>query len=286
MNHLIFTSAFALTAVVLPCFGDQADAQTPAIFAKENLVAWCIVPFDAKNRSPAQRAEMVRRLGLRRVAYDWRQKHVPSFEEEIQQYQSKGIEYFAFWSWHDDMEPLIRKYSIKPQIWITCRGPVDGTQQERIKAASETLLPLVDKTKKLGLKLGLYNHGGWGGEPANLVAVCKYLRGHHDAEHVGIVYNFHHGHGHISDFATVLQAMKPYLLCVNINGMSESAAVDGKTNKIVPVGSGIHEQKMIQTLIGSGYQGPVGILGHRPEMDVEEALRLNLDGLSKMLDQL
>ena len=50
-------------------------------------------------------------------------------------------------------------------------------------------------------KLGLYNHGGWGGEPENLVAVCKVLREQHKADHVGIVYNLHHGHGHIDDFA-------------------------------------------------------------------------------------
>ncbi len=28
-------------------------------FKKENLVAWCIGPFDAMNRSPKQRAEML-----------------------------------------------------------------------------------------------------------------------------------------------------------------------------------------------------------------------------------
>ena len=78
----------------------------PDIFAKQNLVAWCIVPFDANERSPAERAEMVRRLGLRRVAYDWRAKHVATFEDEIVHYQKRGIEFFAFWSWHDAMEPL------------------------------------------------------------------------------------------------------------------------------------------------------------------------------------
>ena len=30
---------------------------------------------------------------------------------------------------------------------------------------------------KFGSKLGLYNHGGWGGEPKNLVSVCKEFTG-------------------------------------------------------------------------------------------------------------
>jgi hypothetical protein len=34
-------------------------AQEPKVFARTNLVAWCIVPFDGKNRGPAERAAMV-----------------------------------------------------------------------------------------------------------------------------------------------------------------------------------------------------------------------------------
>ena len=54
----------------------------------------------------------------------------------------------------------------------------------------------VERTRRLGCPLGLYNHGGWGGEPENLVAVCEFLRRRHDAPHVGSVYNQHHGHDH------------------------------------------------------------------------------------------
>ena len=45
-------------------------------FAKDKLVAWCIVPFDAKQRGPAERAAMLKKLGLKRVAYDWRTQHL------------------------------------------------------------------------------------------------------------------------------------------------------------------------------------------------------------------
>ena len=63
---------------------------------------------------------------------------------------------------------------------------------------------------------------GWGGEPKNLVAVCEELRsrGH---DNVGIVYNWHHGHGHIEDWMKSLQIMEPYLLCLNLNGMNDNA---------------------------------------------------------------
>lgn len=268
---------FAVSSVLAE---DKPPQEAAQIFAPDNLVAWCIVPFDAKKRGPAERAEMVKRLGLSRVAYDWRAEHVPTFEEEILQYKKHGIEFFVFWDWHDAIEPLIKKYEIKPQIWRTAPSPAGENQEERIAAAAKSLLPMVEKTKSLGLKFGLYNHGGWGGEPANLVAVCEYLRKHHDADHVGIVYNLHHGHGHIADFAESLKQMQPYLLCLNINGMTDEA------HKILPVGSGTHDVAMIKTILASGYKGPIGILDHRPELDSEEALKFNLDGLKKVLAEI
>lgn len=75
------------------------EPATPAsVFAKPNLVAWCIVPFDTVQRGPRERAEMLQRLGIRKFAYDWRDQHVATFDEEIAQVQQHGIEYFAFWS--------------------------------------------------------------------------------------------------------------------------------------------------------------------------------------------
>lgn len=273
---LVLATLIAFVAVTQP-------AQAQENLKRERLVAWCIVPFDAKNRGPAERAEMVKRLGLRRVAYDWRQEHVASFEEEILQYKKHGIEYFSFWSWHDDMEPLIRKHNIRPQIWTICKSPASGTQAEKVVEAAKSMLPLVERTRRLGLRLGIYNHGGWSGEPANMVAVCRYLREEHDADHVGIVYNFHHGHDHIAGFKSSFAEMMPYLLCVNLNGMKDAADVaKDSRNKIVSIGSGKHERKMIQTILDAGYDGPIGILGHRKERDVETVLRENVAGLEAL----
>ena len=169
-------------------------------FAQDKLVAWCIVPFDAKQRGPAERAAMLKRLGLKRVAYDWRAKHVAEFEEEILQYKKHGLEFTAFWGVHEKAFGLFEKYKMSPQVWFMFRQPAGDTQEAKVTAAAKQLLPLVARTKKMGSQLGLYNHGGWSGEPANLAAVCAYLHKHHNAKHVGIVYNLHHGHGHIADW--------------------------------------------------------------------------------------
>jgi hypothetical protein len=269
-----------VVAVLLLSFAaDPMAAEKSKVFARTNLVAWCIVPFDSKNRSPAERATMLKQLGFTKAAYDWRDNHVPSFEEEILQYQKQGIEYFAFWGLHDKAFDLFAKYDLHPQIWQTLGSPDAPTQRERIGLAVRQLLPLVERTAKMKCKLGLYNHGGWGGEPENLAAVCKVLREQHKAKHVGIVYNLHHGHARIDDFKEALAQIKPYLLCLNLNGMS------AKGKKILQLGAGEADVKLLTVIADSGYSGPIGIIGHT-EDDVELRLRDNLDGLDWIRPQL
>lgn len=243
----------------------------------EKLAAWCIVPFDAKKRTPNQRAEMLKRLGIKRCAYDWRGEHVIEFEEEILQYKKHGIEFFAFWAGHEKAYELFQKYEISPQIWRTLGSPPKGTQEEMISIAADTMQGVADQIAKFGSKLGLYNHGGWGGEPKNLVSVCKELR-RRGNDNVGIVYNWHHGHEHIEDWRESLNIMKPYLICLNLNGMNSHAKP-----KILDLSHGEHDRQMIKVILESGYDGPIGILDHRTEIDTEIALRANMQGLDWLI---
>ncbi|MCB1202814.1 MAG: heme-binding domain-containing protein, partial [Verrucomicrobiae bacterium] len=252
------------------------------LFDKSNLAAWCIVPFDAKKRSPEERAEMVAKMGLTKIAYDWRQEHVSEFEREILAYQKNGIEFFAFWGAHDDAFRLFEKYRLSPQIWVMLR-PEGESQEEKIRSSAAGLLPILDKAKKIGSKVGIYNHGGWGGEPENMVAVCEFLTKNHGATNVGIVYNLHHGHSHLGRLPGVITLMKPWLLCFNLNGMD--IAGDSKGRKILPIGAGTEDLKVLRQVRASGYSGPVGILNHTNE-DAEGRLLDNLDGLNWLIPQL
>ena len=257
-------------------------------FKRENLVPWCTVAFDSKKRTPEQRAQMIVNLGMKRSAYAWRERHLPEFEREIEAYKAHGIEYFAFFNWHETIEPLIRKHKIKPQIWHYMQFKPTGTQQEKVAATAEHIRPLVDKTRELGLKFGLYNHGGWTGEPENMVAVVEHVRKTQpNSDHVGIVYNFHHGHADIGDFDSRFRLMQPYLLCLNLNGMSDAKFVNEKTleNKILTIGSGANEKRMIEIVLKAGYEGPIGVIDHRNELDSEIALQDNIKGLEKLVTE-
>ncbi len=287
-GSILLTSCVAFQALQTLSAAEAPNTATNAadcdvLFARKNLVAWCIVPFDAKKRGPQARAEMLQRLGFSKLAYDWRDEHVPTFEDEILQTKKHGIEIVAFWGMHNNFAPLVRKYGLKPQFWTIAGSPQNGTNEEKIAQASENLMPIVNQTRELGGKLALYNHGGWSGEPDNMVAIVKYLRERKKADHVGIVYNLHHGHGHLTDFPEALARMKPYLFCLNLNGMIQDGEAKGK--KILPLGQGDLDLGLLKTIEASGYRGPIGILNHTDE-DAEGRLQDNLDGLDWLVAQL
>jgi len=277
MSRYLLILILILSVPSVDSVGQSAD-----LFDKQNLAAWCIVPFDAQKRSPEARAEMVAKMGIKKIAYDWRQEHVAEFEREILAYQKHGIEMFAFWGMHDEAFRLFEKYKLHPQFWIMMRGTGD-TQEAQVKSAAEGLLPILAKAKAIGSQVGIYNHGGWGGEPENMVAVCDYLKKNHATDNIGIVYNLHHGHSHLDRLPKAIEAMKPHLLCFNLNGMD--IAGDTKGRKILPLGVGTQDVKVLRQIRASGYSGPIGILNHTDE-DAEGRLLDNLDGLKWLVPQL
>ena len=259
------------------------------LFRKDNLLAWCVVPFDANQRDSQQRAAMLQRLGIGALAYDWRDEHMPLFDEELRQLRDHEIELSAFWlagSAPKDADAaradrhiravldFVERNGLQVEVWKTCGGPhieERADREERLEAAVAEVSVLADLFADLGCTYGLYNHGGWGGLPQTMIDIAK------RTEETGIVYNFHHGHEHLAQMPADFNAMVPHLLCVNLNGM----AVDGE--KILPLGDGENDLALLNMVVDSGYKGPVGLLDHRPEMDAEESLRQNLDGLKRLL---
>src|SRR6478736_7026454 len=94
-----------LAALLLPsalAWGQAPPKESPAeatkrLFGRDNLIAWCIVPFDSKKRGPEDRAAMLQKLGFKRFAYDWRGEHIPTFDTELAALKKHGIRLEAFW---------------------------------------------------------------------------------------------------------------------------------------------------------------------------------------------
>jgi glucose dehydrogenase/sugar phosphate isomerase/epimerase len=287
MHMLRFLSCALLAASLL--FMSAARADVPALFERDNLMAWCIVPFDAKKRGPEARAEMLSRLGFKKFAYDWRDEHIPTFDEEIETLKRWGIELSAFWfpgGLNDQAKAILaalERHKVHTQLWVSMGGgDIVCTPEEqalRVQQHVDAIRPIAEAAAAIGCTVGLYNHGSWFGEPENQIAIIKAL----GAPNVGIVYNQHHGHGHIDRFPALLQQMMPYLYCLNLNGMEPKGDEIGK--KIWPLGSGSLDLNTLRIIQASGYTGPIGMLGHTPD-DAELTLHQNLDGLDWLLPQL
>jgi sugar phosphate isomerase/epimerase len=282
-----FTACFALTSIPIPpSHAVGNDAARPKLFARDNLIAWCIVPFDVKKSNPEGRAAMLEKLGFKHFAYDWRAEHVPTFDAEIKALAKHGIALDAFWfpaNLDDDARKILdalKRNKIKTQLWVTMPdpGPEAKTQKEKVEAAVKVLRPLAEEADKIGCTIGLYNHGGWFGDPENQIAMIESSK----LKNVGIVYSQHHGHDQIDRFPDLLKKMKPYLFCLNLNGMVKDGDKHGK--KILPLGQGDLDVILLKAIKDSGYGGLIGIIGHTQD-DAEERLNDNLDGLDWLLPQ-
>lgn len=258
-------------------------------FSKEELVAWCIVPFDALQRGPEERAKMLRDLGITKLAYDWRDKDIPTFDAELTALGNHGIDLHAFWCPIRTLHPLseepvrvilelLKRRKVNTQLWVSLdESQLEGLKDEdRVEVTSKAIRELALEAHNIGSVVGLYNHGGWFGNPRNQIAIIKKLK----MRNVGIVFNFHHGHEYLGEFSSLFLEMQPYLMTVNLNGMKAEGP------KILPLGSGDQESAMIRVMVESGYSGPVGILDHQSEQDSRKVLEDNLRGLKIILDKL
>jgi quinoprotein glucose dehydrogenase len=262
------------------------------LFARTNLAAWCIVPFDAKKRGPEERAEMLNRLGVSMLAYDYRAEHIPAFDEEMAALKRHNIRLLAWWmpsTLNDEARTILevlRRHNLREvQLW-TLGGaePVNSAEEQkaRVEAEAARIRSIAAEALKIEATVGLYNHGGWFGEPENQLAIIARLRSK-GITNVGIVYNLHHGHDHLDRFPQLLRLMQPHLLALNLNGMVRNGDKDGR--KILPLGQGELDLELLRTIRDTGWRGPIGILNHTEE-DAETRLLDNLEGLDWLVQQL
>ncbi len=263
------------------------------IYDQSNLAAWCIVPFDSAKRGPEERAAMLEKMGLTKFVYDYRKEHIPQWDDELNALKKHHIELLGWWfpgavnEEATNALELFKRHGVHPQLWISGAGsPIavkdEADQKDRVAKEVARFKLICEAAAPYGCQVGIYNHGGWGGEPENALAVTETLKAQ-GIKNIGIVYNLHHGHGHLDRLAQVLPKLLPHLLCVNLNGMDIDGEAKGR--KILPLGAGTEDVKVLRILRASGYNGPIGILNHTNE-DAEGRLLDNLDGLKWLVPQL
>ena len=282
-----WTYRLAVALLMLSCSNDD---QRFRIFEKENLMAWCIVPYDAEKRGPEERAQMLKELGITMLAYDWREEHIPTFDKEWEALKRHGITLQAFWlvSGADPERDclveavfeFLERNGIQTQLWTyIVEGPEFGAMgdEQKVGAIAPAVAYIADRAKRINCQVGLYNHRGWFGEPENQLKIIAQL----NRDNVGVVYNFHHGIHHHERFGDFFPLIEPHLMALNLAGIKKS-----DTSSFYGVGQGNAEYEMIRIVLESGYSGPVGIINHDRNRDAREGLIREINGLDVVLDSL
>ncbi|MDZ7607581.1 MAG: xylose isomerase [Cyclobacteriaceae bacterium] len=286
------TQTFIWLIILAVAFTFACKPEKPSdnaeLFFKNNLVAWCVVPFDSMERTPVQRAQMLKELGFTKFAYDWRANHLPDFPVEIGELKKQGIQLSAVWIWINSdslldqnnarIFDIVKENNVRTDFWVGFNNAVfEGLDNNgKFEKAVSMVKILENRASEQGCTISLYNHGDWFGEPATQIKIIEQT----GSDKIGMVYNFHHAHEQIADFPVLLPKMLPYLKTVNLNGMRAEGP------KILPIGQGDAELEMLKILKESGYDGQIGILGHVENVDVRLILQGNLDGLKSLLGKL
>lgn len=269
----------------------QVKKTAGEVFSRDNLSAWCIVPYDSKKRNAAERAQMLQKMGIKKFAYDWRDEHVPFFDDEMKALKKYDIELEAFWmpygsdpvnsKYYRQILDVLARHHIQTQLWWSYGSSdealKDMTQEEKVKSVSKVVKTMAEDAAKIGCKVGLYNHSGWFGEPENQLAIINHVK----MPNVGIVYNFNHAEEQVDRFPDFFPKILPHLIALNIAGLQNS-----HPGKVVAVGQGDGEQEMIRIVATSSYDGTIGIINEDTAPDAEEGLSINIEGLKKILQSL
>ena len=289
-NNLHRKAVLFLSILLAVSSGLQAQTgNNGPLFGRQNLVAWCIVPFDNQKRNPQQRAEMLNDLKIPKLAYDWRTEHIPTFDEEIDALKAHNIQLQSFWlhTGHDartdknvkTVLTFLEKRKLRTQIWLMWSANKEFdqlTQEQKVDTAANAVRYIAERAAAIGCTVGLYNHNEWFGEPDNQLAIIEKLK----MKNLGIVYNFNHAQDQIEKFPEFFPRILPHLIALNLAGLKKG------DQHIYPIGEGDSEEQMIAVVSKSAYRGPIGIINEDTDPDAKVGLQMNMAGLRKILSHL
>src|SRR3954470_8419348 len=153
-QYVLISFVMATISAAIP-----AVAGDSGIFARSNLVAWGIVPFDARKRGPEERAQMLDRLGIHRLAYDWRAEHIPTFDAEIAACRRHHIEITAWWfptTLDKDAQAILaalERNKVHTQLWVMGGGgevKSADEQKQRVSAEAKRIRVIAEAAAKIG----------------------------------------------------------------------------------------------------------------------------------------
>ena len=265
MNYKMLFPIAALIAIQAFCVAKPTPA--PPARKANPFFALCMDTHDAKKRTLAQQAEMLKELGYAGAGHLWL-KNIP---ERLKTLDAAGLELFHIYMrvnvkpgnkrpYDPKLEEVVKLLKGRKTALVLLVGGLKPSDTAGDPRAVELVGEIADMAAESSLKVILYPHtGDWLQNVGDAVRIAKKV----DRPNVGVMFNLCHwlkAEGGKNLKATLKSAM-PYLRGVSIHGADTAAEIkSGKGKWIQPLDSGSFDvYELLKTLGDSGYAGPVGL---------------------------
>ena len=259
-----------------------ADSKGPAVWTPK-LYGFCMEMSDAKHRSLAEQAQMLRSLGFDGVGYQlWLDA---SLDKNLRTLDEAGLKVYHLWtvanvnpksqSFDPRLPEAIRKLKGRPvTLCVLLRGFPPGDARGE-PTAIKILRQLGDTAAQSGLQVAIYHHtGDWTASLLHAIEVVKKT----NHPRVGVCFNLCHWlrvDGD-KDYRVVLRENASRIFAVTINGAKLGAKA--WTNGLIqPLDQGdFDNRQLLATLREIGYRGPIGLMCYGVPGDAQEHLQRSM----------
>lgn len=292
MNYKTILPIAALTVIQAFCVAKPTTA--PAAKKTAPFFALCMDTHDAKKRTLAQQAEMLKELGYAGAGHLWL-KNVP---ERLKTLDAAGLKLFHIYvrlnvspknkrPYDPKLEEVIKLLKGRETAIVLLVGGLRPSEVAGDPRAVKLVGEIADLAAESSLKVILYPHtGDWLQNVGDAVRVA----GKVDRPNVGVMFNLCHwlkAEGGKNLRATLKSAM-PYLQAISIHGADTAAEIKaGKGKWIQPLDSGSFDiYELLKTLRDLGYRGPVGLQCYGLRGDARDHLARSITAWRKFRKRL
>ena len=285
MLAAVLFSIACFSAVIAALAADTDDTSKDkgwvnAFFAMDTIFG---VP-GRRALSAKEQVAMVKELGYAGISY-W--GAINGLKEMLEELDKSGLAAFPPY-YGINLDPDKQKYDPELKeaigllrgrnaaiwIFITSRE-YKRSSPEGDPRAVEIVREIADMAHEAGLRIALYPHTGfWLERVEDAVRVAKKV----DRENVGVTFNLCHWLM-VDDERNVkplLELAMPYLFVVTINGADREGK--GWDRLIQTLDRGTFDlYEFLKTLVGLGYEGPIGLQGYGIKGDPYENLKRSMD---------
>jgi len=285
-------AALALLLFLLPlCRAAVVDdvPKAPPAPAAWPFFAFCHDTHDAKKRSLAEQAALLKELGYDGAGHLW----LGQVPERLKTLDEAGLKLYQVYVQIDlapgkqafdpklkEVAALLKGRDTQIAVLVAGLGPSDPAGDAR---AVEGVRQIADIAREAGLKVVLYPHSGfWLEKVEDALRVVKKA----DRPNLGVMFNLCHWLkvDEEKNLRPLLTAAMPYLWAVSIHGADKADEIHaGKGNWIQPLGSGSFDVPALLALLKElGYKGPIGLQCYGIGGDAREHLARSMAAWKKM----